>query len=260
MEREMKQAHATTVDASEIARFEAAAADWWDPHGKMRWLHRYNPLRLAYIREAGCEQFQRDPRRLDCLHGLRILDIGCGAGVLCEPLARLSATVVGADPAKTNIQVAKLHAQQTGVDVDYRCQTAEALAADGERFDVVLAMEVLEHVTDSDIFLRRCAELVKPGGIMVLSTISRTIKSLAFAIIVGEYVLQLLPPRTHQWNRFRRPAEVRGMLERTGLVVTNVNGVTWNFLAGALRLTTNTSVAYILTAKRPMSSTALFAG
>ncbi len=251
MARAGKQASSGTVDAAELAQFDAPDIDWWDPRGDARWLHRYNPVRVAYICDVARRRFQRDPMRLDCLHGLRLLDIGCGAGVLCEPLARLGATVVGADPGQTIIQAARLHAQQTGVDVDYRCATAEALAEAGERFDVVLAMEVIEHVADWDVFLQRCAELVQPGGLMILSTINRTFKSFATAIVAAEYVLRLLPRGAHQWNRFVTPDEIRTALERNGLRVTDVSGVSFDLFARALRLSTNTKVNYMLTAERP---------
>jgi 2-polyprenyl-6-hydroxyphenyl methylase / 3-demethylubiquinone-9 3-methyltransferase len=171
--------------------------------------------------------------------------------VLCEPLARLGAAVVGVDPGKNIIQEARLHAQRSGVEVDYRCATAEALADAGERFDVVLAMEVIEHVADSDAFIQRCAELVKPGGLMILSTINRTLKSFAFAIVAAEYVLRLLPRGAHRWDRFLTPAEVGAAVERNGLNVADISGVTLNLFARALQLSRDTGVNYILAAARP---------
>src|SRR5882762_3659877 len=165
----------STVDADEVARFEALAATWWDPRGQMGMLHKFNPVRLGYIKAATCRQFERDLKRLDSLTGLHILDIGCGAGILSEPLARLGATVVGADPAVANIEAAKLHAAAGGLAIDYRATTAEALADAGERFDLVLAMEVVEHVADPNLFVKRCAEMVKPGGLMITATINRTL-------------------------------------------------------------------------------------
>jgi len=171
--------HSPTVDAAEVARFSALAATWWDTRGKMAALHKLNPVRLAYIRDATCQQFGRDPKRVGCLTGLRILDIGCGGGILSEPLARLGASVLGADPSTTNIEVAKLHAAQSGLAIDYRATTAEALCDAGERFDVVLAMEVVEHVADVDLFVQKCADMVKPGGLMVAATLNHTLKSFA---------------------------------------------------------------------------------
>ena len=246
-----KPAQYGTIDAAEVAHFDAAAATWWDPRGDARWLHRYNPVRVAYIRDQAARRFGRDPARPDCLAGLRILDIGCGAGVLCEPLARLGADVVGADPARKAIEVARRHAREAGLAVDYRCAPSEALADAGERFDIVLAMEVIEHVTDSDLFIARCAELVPPGGLMILSTLNRTVKSLVFAIVIAEYVLRLLPRGAHQWNRFLTPDEVKLAMARNGLAVSDVSGVTLNLWAGALQLSANRDVNYILTAERP---------
>ncbi len=246
----MNEQGKTTVDVAEIAAWNALAATWWNPDSETRWLHRYNPLRVGYIRDAACRRFQRDATQAQCLRGLRVLDLGCGAGVLCEPLAGLGATMVGADPAQAAIGAAKLHARQAGADVDYRCTTAEALGHSGERFDVVCSMEVVEHVADRGVFLKQCAELVKPGGIMVLSTINRTLQSFAFAIVLGEYVLRLLPRGTHQWARFVTPDEVSAALQRDGLRVTHVSGVTMNVFAGVMQFTRNTGVNYILTAER----------
>jgi len=254
MDLDTKQPGASTVDQAEVASFDAAAEIWWDPDGAARWLHRYNPVRVAYIRDAACRRFGRDPADPDCLRGLRLIDIGCGAGVLCEPLAALGATVVGADPGPAILEVARRHAAQTGVAVDYRCTTAEGLADQGERFDVVLALEVIEHVADAELFLRRCAELVAPGGLMILSTINRTAKSFAFAIVMAEYVLRLLPRGAHQWRRFLRPDEVAAMMGRDGLALVDLSGVTLNLLTRALQLSPDTSVNFILTAAKPSTA------
>src|SRR5262245_13651534 len=241
----------STVDAAEVARFDAMAASWWDPRGEMRALHMINPVRLAFIRDAACRHFGRDKGRLDCFAGLRILDIGCGAGLLSEPLARIGAAVVGADPAETNIGMAKAHAAQSGLDIDYRAVTAEALADAGERFDIVLAMEVVEHVADMALFVRRCAEMVRPGGLMVAATINRTLKSFALAIVGAEYILGLLPRGTHQWDRLVRPDELETALERNGLRVIDERGVTLDILAGDLQLSHNLDINYMLVAERP---------
>ena len=246
----VKPASGSTVDADEVARFSDLAATWWDPRGKMGMLHKFNPVRLGYIKQAACRQFARDPKRLDSLTDLRILDIGCGAGILSEPLARLSATVVGADPAVSNIEAAKLHAAQAGVAVDYRATVAEELADDGERFDVVLAMEVVEHVADLALFVKRCAEMVKPGGLMITATINRTLKSFALAIVGAEYVLRWLPRGTHQWDKFVTPNELEAVLERHGLRVTDETGVIYNLIADRWQLSTDMDVNYMLTAAR----------
>ena len=242
----MQQSSSSSIDAAEVARFDAAAAAWWDLDGEARWLHRYNPVRLDYIHRAGCRQFDTDS-----LAGLRLLDIGCGAGVLCEPLARLGATVVGIEPGASNIDMARRHAEDAGLSIDYRCTTAEALADTGEQFDIVLAMEVVEHVADAHGFLLRCAQLVKSGGLMILSTINRTLKSFAYAIVAAEYVLRLLPRGAHQWRRFVTPPEAGAALAAGGLRLMDVSGVTLNLLTRELQLSRDTAVNYLLTAARP---------
>ena len=243
-------AESPTVDPVEVARFAALAAQWWDPGGKMGMLHKFNPVRLRYIKEAACLRFERDPKRLDSLAGLRILDIGCGAGILSEPLARLGAQVVGADPAVPNIEAARVHAAGAGLAVDYRATTAEALAEAGERFDLVLAMEVVEHVADVALFVQRCAEMVKPGGLMIGATINRTLKSFALAIVGAEYVLRWLPRGTHRWDKFVTPNEFEAALERHRLGVTARTGVVYDLLADRWQLAPDMDVNYMLTAER----------
>jgi 2-polyprenyl-6-hydroxyphenyl methylase/3-demethylubiquinone-9 3-methyltransferase len=239
-----------TVDAAEVDRFSRLAGEWWDPRGKMAVLHKFNPVRLAYIRDAACRQFGRDARRPPCLDGIRILDIGCGGGILCEPLARLGAAVVGADPSPNNIEAAKLHAEGNALIIDYRLTAAEALADAGERFDVVLAMEVVEHVTDMGLFVRRCAEMVKPGGLMVAATLNRTLKSFALAIVGAEYVLRWLPRGTHRWDKFVTPGELAIAMTQAGLQVGGATGVIYNPLADLWRLSPDTDVNYMMTAER----------
>jgi 2-polyprenyl-6-hydroxyphenyl methylase/3-demethylubiquinone-9 3-methyltransferase len=242
----------STVDQAEVERFSALAAEWWDPRGKMAVLHKFNPVRLGFIKEAACRRFGRDAKRLDALAGLRILDIGCGGGLLSEPLARLGAAVVGADPAEANIAAARLHATEAGVTVDYRATTAEALADQGERFDVVLAMEVVEHVADLGLFVKRCAEMVKPGGLMVTATLNRTLKSFALAIVGAEYVLRWLPRGTHRWDKFITPNELAAVLERHGLTVTDETGVIYNLVADRWQIATDMDVNYMVTAEKPV--------
>jgi 2-polyprenyl-6-hydroxyphenyl methylase/3-demethylubiquinone-9 3-methyltransferase len=238
------------VDDAEVARFSAMAAEWWNPRGKMAPLHKFNPVRLAYIRDLACRHFDRDAKRLDCLHGLRILDIGCGGGILSEPLARLGANVVGADPSTANIEAAKVHAAQSRLAIDYRATTAEALADAGERFDLVLAMEVVEHVADVMLFVARCAEMVNPGAVMIAATINRTFKSFALAIVGAEYVLRWLPRGTHQWEKFVTPNELEIALEKGGLSVIDERGVIYDLIADRWQLSTDTDVNYMLTAKK----------
>jgi 2-polyprenyl-6-hydroxyphenyl methylase/3-demethylubiquinone-9 3-methyltransferase len=244
-------AESPTVDPHEVARFAALAADWWDPGGKMGMLHKLNPVRLRYIKDAVCRQFGRDPKRLDSLTGLRILDIGCGAGILSEPLARLGGEVVGADPAVPNIAAAKVHAAGAGLAIDYRATTAEALADAGERFDLVLAMEVVEHVADLGLFVQRCAEMVKPGGLLIGATINRTLKSFALAIVGAEYVLRWLPRGTHRWDKFVTPNEFEAVLERHRLRVIAQTGVVYDLLADRWQLAPDMDVNYMLVAEKP---------
>jgi 2-polyprenyl-6-hydroxyphenyl methylase/3-demethylubiquinone-9 3-methyltransferase len=194
--------------------------------------------------------FGRDPKQAACLSGLRMLDIGCGGGILSEPLARLGASMVGADPAAKNVEVARRHAAQSGLAIDYRVTVAEDLADAGERFDVVLAMEVVEHVADVPLFVKRCAEMVKPGGLLVAATLNRTMKSFALAIVGAEYVLRWLPRGTHDWNKFVTPDELEIAIEKAGLCVTDERGVIYNFLADAWQLSTDTDVNYMIVAER----------
>lgn len=218
----------TTVDAAEVAKFEAMAAEWWDPAGKFRPLHQMNPCRLDYItRQIGAE-YGRDLTKPLPFAGLRILDIGCGGGLLSEPMARLGATVVGADAAARNIPVARIHAEQSGLTIDYRHTTAEALAAEGERFDVVLNMEVVEHVADPLAYLTACHDLLKPGGLMICSTLNRNAKSFALAIVGAEWVMRWLPKGTHDWQKFITPDELYGLIRRAGLEPVDRKGMVFN--------------------------------
>ena len=241
---------ASTVDQAEVERFSALATDWWDPRGKMAPLHKFNPVRLGYIRDQAAARFARDPKQLGCLKGLHILDIGCGGGILSEPLARLGATVVGADPSQTNIEAAKLHAAQSELEIDYRCTTAEDLAEAGERFDVVLAMEVVEHVTDVNLFVKCCASMVKPRGLMIAATLNRTLKSFALAIVGAEYILRWLPVGSHRWDKFVTPNELEIAMEQGGLQVTGSQGVIYNILADRWQLSSDMDVNYMLAAEK----------
>jgi len=245
-----QQTAAATVDESEVARFSRLSSQWWDPNGPMAPLHKFNPIRLGYIRDRVAAHFGRDPNRLDSLTGLRMLDIGCGAGVLSEPLARLGAAVIGADPSDSNIAAAKHHAAQSGLAIDYRATTAEALEASGESFDVVLAMEVVEHVADLGLFIDIAAEMVKPGGLMFVATLNRTIKSFALAIVGAEYILRWLPRGTHQWDKFVTPNELEIAIEQARLQITDETGVMYNLLADRWQLTTDMDVNYMVVAEK----------
>jgi 2-polyprenyl-6-hydroxyphenyl methylase / 3-demethylubiquinone-9 3-methyltransferase len=250
----MSEARRTTIDTAEVERFSRMAAEWWDPKGKFKPLHKFNPVRLAYIRDRVAEHFGRDPHSSRPFDGLRFLDIGCGGGLLCEPMARLGATVVGADASETNIEVARLHAGQSGVSIDYRATTAEDLADAGEQFDVILNMEVVEHVADVPLYMSKCAQMVKPGGIMFVATINRTLKALGLAIVGAEYVLRWLPRGTHQYEKLVRPDELEKALSEAGMTVTDRTGVTYNPLADRWQKSRDLDVNYMVLAHRPALS------
>jgi 2-polyprenyl-6-hydroxyphenyl methylase/3-demethylubiquinone-9 3-methyltransferase len=241
----------STVDPAEVAKFEAMAAEWWDPNGKFKPLHMLNPCRLDYIVGQIAAEFGRDPAAERPFAGLRLLDIGCGGGLLSEPMARLGAEVVGADAAARNIPVARIHAQQSGLDIDYRHTTAEDMAAAGERFDVVLNMEVVEHVADPLAYLTACHDLLKPGGLMVCSTLNRNPKSWLMAIIGAEHVMRWLPKGTHEWKKFITPDELYDLLRRAGMDPVDRKGMVFNPLSWSWSLSErDLSVNYATTSIR----------
>lgn len=244
----------STVDEAEIARFSAMAAEWWSATGKFRPLHKFNPTRIAYIREKLTAHFDRDPRSMKPLEGLRILDIGCGGGLLSEPLCRMGATMVGADASETNIGIASTHAREGDLDIDYRATTAESLAEAGEQFDVVLNMEVVEHVADVDLFIQACASMVKPGGLMIVATLNRTMKAYGLAILGAEYILRWLPVGTHQWEKFVTPDELDIALAPTSLKVRERIGVSFNPLLDKWSRSNDLDVNYMILCERPVSS------
>jgi len=238
-----------TVDPEEVEKFAALAEDWWDPDGKFRPLHRMNPVRLRYILDRITAHFGRDPSGDQPLAGLTILDIGCGGGLLCEPLTRLGARVTGIDATHRSIAVAIQHAQDSGLKIDYRATTAENLAAQGENYDAVISMEVVEHVADVDAFLTACTSLVDPKGVLLLSTLNRTPKSWLFAIAAAEYLLRWLPRGTHDWRRFLRPSELAAGLRKQGMELEDLTGVAYNPLDDSWRLAPrDLEVNYMLTA------------
>jgi 2-polyprenyl-6-hydroxyphenyl methylase/3-demethylubiquinone-9 3-methyltransferase len=241
----------TTIDPSEVAKFEAMAAEWWNPNGKFRPLHLMNPCRLDYITSQIAAEYGRDLTKPLPFAGLRILDIGCGGGLLSEPMARLGAEVVGADAAPRNIPVAQVHAQASGLTIDYRFTTAEDLAAAGEQFDVVLNMEVVEHVSDPLVYLTACHDLLKSGGIMLCSTLNRNPKSYLMAIIGAEWVMRWLPKGTHDWAKFITPDELYDLINRAGLTPVDRKGmvfnpVSWGWSVSARDL----SVNYVTTSRK----------
>ena len=242
----------TTIDDAEIAKFEAMAAEWWDPKGKFRPLHQMNPCRLDYITRQIAAEFGRDLTSEQPLAGLRLLDIGCGGGLLSEPMARRGADVLGADAAEGNLPVAALHAQSQGLEIDYRHTTAENLAAANEQFDVVLAMEIVEHVADPAAFVEVCKDLLRPGGLLIMSTLNRTAKSYALAIVGAEYILGWLPKGTHDWNRFIRPDDLAGMMRQVGLDQMDRKGLFYNPLSDRWSISDqDLAVNYVMAAVRP---------
>jgi 2-polyprenyl-6-hydroxyphenyl methylase/3-demethylubiquinone-9 3-methyltransferase len=241
----------TTVDPVEVERFARIASEWWDPAGKFAPLHRLNPVRIGYVRDRAAEHWRRDALSGAPLAGRSLVDIGCGGGLICEPMRRLGAAVTGVDAAADNIRIARLHADRQGLAIDYRQSTAEALANAGEQFDIVLALEIIEHVADADLFLRSCSRLVKPGGLLFLSTLNRTAKAWALAIAGAEYLLGWLPRGTHDWRKFLKPSEVARSLRSSDLDVREIVGVVYSPLSRAWSVhRTDLDVNYMLYATR----------
>jgi len=236
----------STASEDEIARFSAIAEAWWDPDGEFRPLHRLNPVRIAYIRDHLARHFDRDPLGDRPLDGLAVLDIGCGGGLVAEPLTRLGANVTGIDASARSVRVASLHAEGVGLDIDYRCAAPEDLLEAGARFDAVVNMEVVEHVADVDAFLGASGALLRPGGAMILATLNRTLKSLALAKVGVEYVLRWLPAGTHDWRRFLRPSELARGLRRHGIETIDISGMSFNPLTGEWSLTRDLDVNYLV--------------
>jgi 2-polyprenyl-6-hydroxyphenyl methylase/3-demethylubiquinone-9 3-methyltransferase len=241
-----------TLDRAELGRFERMAAEWWDPHGKFKALHRMNPVRIGYIRDHVCGRLGRDPLAHKPLAGLTLADIGCGGGLLSEPMARLGATVTGIDAGADTIQIARVHAGHMGLPINYHRQTAEALTASGARFDVVTAMEIVEHVADVPAFLQALATLLRPGGVLVMSTLNRTPQSFALAIVGAEYVLRWVPRGTHTWRKFLRPSELAAGLRRQGILVRDVAGMVYRPLGDTWHLSArDLDVNYLLAGEKP---------
>jgi 2-polyprenyl-6-hydroxyphenyl methylase/3-demethylubiquinone-9 3-methyltransferase len=242
----------SSVDPADVERFSRIAAEWWDPKGKFAPLHRFNPVRLGFIREQALARFRRDPKARAPFEGLRLLDIGCGGGLLCEPMRRLGFEVVGVDASERNIGTASAHAVEQGLAIDYRAGTAEALLGSGEPpFDVVLNMEVVEHTANPGQYLRDTANLIAPGGMMIVATLNRTLKSLALAKIGAEYVLGWLPRGTHDWRQFLTPDEVRLFLSPEPVAVEGPFGVVFNPLSNTWRQGSDTSINYMMVATKP---------
>ena len=246
--------HSTTLDPAEVEKFSKMAAEWWNPHGQFGVLHVFNPVRLTYVKEQACARFARDPFDSRPFSGLRFLDIGCGGGLLTEPMARLGAEIVGVDPSEKNIKTATVHALETELAIDYRCCTAEDLAAAGEKFDVILNMEVIEHVNDPQAFTQICVSMLKPEGLMFVATISRTLKSFGLAIIGAEYILGWLPKGTHHWEKFIKPDELKSWLGDNNVTVKGETGVTYHPLANAWKRSRDMDVNYMLVGQKGQPS------
>jgi 2-polyprenyl-6-hydroxyphenyl methylase/3-demethylubiquinone-9 3-methyltransferase len=246
----MMTAKSSSIDEAEVAKFSAMAEEWWDLDGKFKPLHQFNPVRIAYIRNTLCEFFERDPMANKPLAGLNIVDVGCGGGLLSVPMHRLGANVTGVDASEKNIKIAQTYAQEQDLDINFICQSVESLAAEGKTFDAVLNMEVIEHVADVESFMTASAELVGPRGAMFVATLNRTAKSYAFAIVGAEYLLRWLPAGTHDWKKFLKPHEIDHHLRAGGLTVTEVIGVGYNPISGQWKLSKDTSVNYMMVAKK----------
>lgn len=244
------QKNVSTLDPAEVEKFSKLAAEWWNPKGKFGVLHVFNPVRLAYIKEQVCARFARDPFTREPFQALRLLDIGCGGGLLSEPMARLGAEVVGADPSEKNIRTASVHALEQELAIDYRATIAEHLASQGERFDIILSMEVIEHVTDPEAFTRICAQMLNPGGLLFVATLNRTLKSFALAIIGAEYVLGWLPKGTHQWEKFITPEELKTWMKAASLNPCAETGITYRPLTGEWRRSRDMDVNYMVVGEK----------
>lgn len=246
----MTQNNRATVDQADVDRFSAMADEWWDPVGKFRPLHKFNPVRLTYIKDKVCQNFNLEPNKPKPFEGLRLLDIGCGGGLLCEPMARLGAQVVGADASSTNIEIARIHALQSNLDIDYRAETSEALLEQGEKFDCILNMEVVEHVADVNLFISSCANMVKPGGLMFVATINRTFKANALAIFMAENVLKWLPKGTHQYEKLVRPEELEAPLNGADMEIIDRTGVFYNPITDNWNYSRDMDVNYMMVARK----------
>jgi len=246
----MSEQAQTTIDDEDVARFSAMADEWWDPTGKFKPLHKFNPVRLEYIKEKVCENFGRDVKDPKAFKGLRLLDIGCGGGLLSEPMARLGADVVAADASETNIEIARIHAEQSGLDIDYRATTAEALEAAGEKFDIILNMEVVEHVSDVNLFMSSCARMVKSDGLMFVATINRTLKARALAIFMAENVLRWLPKGTHEYEKLVRPEEIEAPIAKEDMHIIDKTGVFYNVLQDRWNKSKDMDVNYMVLARK----------
>ena len=242
----MSAGNISTIDPKDVAKFSAIADEWWDPEGKFKPLHRFNPIRLQFIRDRLCDHFDRDALSLRPLEGLRLLDVGCGGGLIAEPLARMGAKVTGIDASEKNTVTAQLHAAESGLDIDYKATTVEELAADGEIFDAVISLEVVEHVANFELFIKGCTELMGVNSAILIATLNRTPKSFAFGIVGAEYIMRWLPRGTHNWRKFIRPSELASALRRNCVVTEEIAGLSLNPFTNAWRVSNDVSVNYVV--------------
>ena len=247
--KQKKFSDSSTIDEKDLQQFEALGEKWWDESGPMKPLHKLNPTRLDYLRRMACAHFKLDDRKIGALTGISALDIGCGGGLVAEPLCRMGAAVTGVDAGPENIRIAKAHGKAEGLTINYQATTAEALADAGKQYDLVTALEIVEHVADVPLFLQSCAALVKPGGMLIVSTLNRTPKSFMLGIVAAEYILRWLPTGTHNWKKFLKPSEIATPLTAAGLKVTDVRGLIYNPLTRQFSLSADDlDVNYFLTA------------
>ena len=246
----MSAGNISTIDPKDVAKFSAIADEWWDPEGKFKPLHQFNPIRLQFIRDRLCDHFDRDPLSMQPLKGLRVLDVGCGGGLIAEPLARMGAKVTGIDASEKNTVTAQVHAAESGLNIDYKATTVEELAAVGEIFDAVISLEVVEHVANFELFIKGCADLMGVNSAILIATLNRTPKSFAFGIVGAEYVMRWLPRGTHNWRKFIRPSELASALRRNRVVTEEIAGLSFNPLTNTWRVSDDVSVNYVIFGKK----------
>ena len=242
----MSAGNISTIDPKDVAKFSAIADEWWDPEGKFKPLHQFNPIRLQFIRDRLCDHFDRDPLSMQPLKGLRVLDVGCGGGLIAEPLARMGARVTGIDASEKNTVIAQVHAAESGLNIDYKATTVEELAAVGEIFDAVISLEVVEHVANFELFIKGCADLMGFNSAILIATLNRTPKSFAFGIVGAEYIMRWLPRGTHDWRKFIRPSELTSALRRNRVVTEEIAGLSFNPFTNKWRVNDDVSVNYVI--------------
>ena len=246
----MSAGNISTIDPKDVAKFSAIADEWWDPEGKFKPLHQFNPIRLQFIRDRLCDHFDRDPLSMQPLKGLRVLDVGCGGGLIAEPLARMGAKVTGIDASEKNTITAQVHAAESGLNIDYKATTVEELAAVGDIFDAIISLEVVEHVANFELFIKGCADLMGVNSAILIATLNRTPKSFAFGIVGAEYIMRWLPRGTHNWRKFIRPSELTSALRRNRVVTEEIAGLSFNPFTNKWRVNNDVSVNYVIFGKK----------